>query len=157
MAKNFQIPSFAFQSLGLAFGLIGTLNRQLYAKAIEPLGISDQQLFILATLANLGPQVQAHLSEPLNIDKATMVGLISDLETKGLVQRQPHPTDRRAVLVTLTEAGQRKMQEGFEISEVYTRKYFKGVSVQDQTVLNTILRQLAQNTAELAQEYDETK
>jgi DNA-binding MarR family transcriptional regulator len=154
MGKFVQIPEFALQSLGLAFGLIGLLNRQLYARAIEPLGINDQQLFILAALANLGPQVEAHLSQPLNIDKATMVGLINELETKGLVQRQVHPTDRRAVLVALTEEGRQMLLRGFEISDQYTAKFFKGLSSDEQELLQKILRQLAANTQELVAEYD---
>lgn len=154
MGKFVQIPPFAMQSLGLAFGLIGMLNRQLYARAIEALGINDQQLFILVALENLGPQVQAHLSQPLNIDKATMVGLINELEAKGLVQRQPHPSDRRAVLVALTEAGRKMMLQGFELSDQYTKKFFAGVSQQDQATLHKILKQLAANATALAAEYE---
>jgi DNA-binding MarR family transcriptional regulator len=156
LAKYIQIPEFAFGSLGLAFGLVGVLNRQVYAKAIEPLGITDQQLFILTTLENLGAQVQAHLSEPLNIDKATMVGLINDLVAKGLVERQPHPTDRRAVLVVITDAGREKMRQGFAISDEFTQKFFKGLSQQDQENLSRILKILADNTVALAAEYGDS-
>src|SRR3546814_13088047 len=35
--------------------------------------------------------------------------LVDDLETRGLVKRQPHPADRRAKLVSLTAAGRRQL------------------------------------------------
>lgn len=152
--KIHQIPPFVFQSIGLAFGLVGERNQQLYARAIAPLGINDQQLFILVALENLGPQVQAHLSEPLGIDKATMVSLINELERQGLVQRQPHPNDRRAVLVHLTEGGREMMQRGFEISDRFVERFFKGISAEDQAILAKVLERLAANAAELAREFE---
>jgi DNA-binding MarR family transcriptional regulator len=36
------------------------------------------------------------------VDRATMVVLIDELENKGLVQRRPHPEDRRKNVVALT-------------------------------------------------------
>src|SRR3546814_3081840 len=35
--------------------------------------------------------------------------LVDDLESRGLVKRQPHPADRRAKLVSLTAAGRRQL------------------------------------------------
>jgi DNA-binding MarR family transcriptional regulator len=149
--KTNSVPDFVRQSIGLFFGTVGELQRQVYAQAIMSLGITDQQLFILVALENLGPQVQAHLSEPLQIDKATMVGLINGLESKGLVQRLPHPVDRRAVLVQLTEAGREVMGKGFELSAEFTRKSFKGVSPEEQQIFQEVLEKLAANTLEIAQ------
>lgn len=154
MRKFSPIPEFALQNIGLAFGLVGELNQQLYAKAIEPLGISEVQLFILAALENLGPQVQAHLSDPLRIDKATMVGLINGLEGKALVERKPHPNDRRAVLVHLTEDGREMLRRGFEISDQFVQKLFKGVSAEEQEILRKLLERLAANAMVLAEEYE---
>ena len=153
MKKLTPIPDFALQSPGFAFGLLGEINRRLYAKAIEPLGITDQQLFVLTALDNLGPQVQAHLSEPIKIDKATMVGLINGLESKGLVERRPHPSDKRAVLVHITDVGRETLRRGYEISNQFAQKFFKGVTPEAQELFRTVLRQLATNTSELAEEF----
>jgi MarR family transcriptional regulator, lower aerobic nicotinate degradation pathway regulator len=121
---------------------------------LEPLGVSEHQFYVLTALAHLGPQVQAHLSEPLKIDKATMVGLVNDLEHKGLVQRQPHPSDRRAVLVSLTDAGQALLRRGYEISNHFAQRFFKGITQEEQELLHTILKRLAANANELAATFE---
>ncbi len=139
------IPDFAMQSPGLAFGLVGELSQHLYAQALQPLGVSEHQFYVLTALAHLGPQVQAHLSEPLQIDKATMVGLLNDLERKALVQRQPHPTDRRAVLVHLTDEGQAILGRGYEISNRFVQDFFAGITSEEQALLLSILKRLAAN------------
>lgn len=154
MRKITTIPDFAMESLGFAFGLVGEISQQLYARALEPLGVSEHQFYVLTALAHLGPQVQAHLSEPLKIDKATMVGLVNDLEHKGLVQRQPHPSDRRAVLVNLTDAGQALLSRGYEISNHFAQRFFKGITQEEQELLHTILKRLAANANVLAATFE---
>ena len=154
MTDASKFPTFPIESLGFAFGLVGEINRRLYARAIEPLGITDQQLFILTMLERLGPQVQAHLSEPLKISKAAMVGLINDLERKELVQRLQHPTDRRAVLVHLTEPGRLKTQQGYELSDQFTQRFFQGVTEEEQQQLRNILKRLFANANTLAEVLD---
>jgi DNA-binding MarR family transcriptional regulator len=44
-------------------------------------------------------------SELLGTDHAGMTRLVDRLEGKGLVARQPHPQDRRSIVVGLTDAG----------------------------------------------------
>lgn len=150
MRRSAPIPDFAIESLALALGLVGEINQRLYARALEPLGVRHNQFYVLKTLAQLGPQVQAHLSEPLKIDKATMVGLLNDLESKGLIQRKPHPGDRRAVLVHLTDEGRALLRQGNELSNRFVRDFFKGVTPEEQELLLAVLARLVVNANELA-------
>ena len=41
----------------------------------------------------------------MGIDPSTMVSLIDQLETAGLAERRPHPTDRRARAIAITPKG----------------------------------------------------
>jgi DNA-binding MarR family transcriptional regulator len=54
---------------------------------------------------------QRQLSEALRCTPRNVTGLVDALEAGGLVARDPHPTDRRATLVTLTERGRRIASE----------------------------------------------
>jgi DNA-binding MarR family transcriptional regulator len=45
------------------------------------------------------------LSDALRCTPRNVTGLVDALETARLVRREPHPTDRRATLVTLTDEG----------------------------------------------------
>jgi DNA-binding MarR family transcriptional regulator len=56
-------------------------------------------------LRRRGPATQRELSEDLRCTPRNVTGLVDALETAGLVERRPHPTDRRATLVILTKEG----------------------------------------------------
>jgi DNA-binding MarR family transcriptional regulator len=48
----------------------------------------------------------------MGVDRTTMVTLIDDLETKGLVERRPDSKDRRKNVVVLTDAGRTTLGGG---------------------------------------------
>jgi DNA-binding MarR family transcriptional regulator len=54
-----------------------------------------------------GPLTLTELAEDMGIDAPAATVLINALETRGLVKRTPHPTDRRAKQVVITAAGRR--------------------------------------------------
>jgi DNA-binding MarR family transcriptional regulator len=53
------------------------------------------------------PMTLSELAEANNLDAPYVTLIVDKLESHGLVQRQPHPEDRRRKLVTLTAAGHR--------------------------------------------------
>jgi DNA-binding MarR family transcriptional regulator len=55
---------------------------------------------------SLGPLTLRELAEANNLDAPYVTLIVDKMEAHGLVQRQPHPDDRRRKLVTLTAAGQ---------------------------------------------------
>lgn len=61
------------------------------------------------------------LSELARISKSTAIRWIDTLECRGLVHRSPHPTDRRALFVELTQKGRQAMDlylsETFPLTE----------------------------------------
>ena len=60
-------------------------------------------------LSSLGPQgrTMGSLAEEWKCDASTATWIVDRLEQRGLAERRPHPTDRRARLVVLTPAGAR--------------------------------------------------
>jgi DNA-binding MarR family transcriptional regulator len=58
---------------------------------------------VLVALAGADGQSQRQLSARLGLHRNVMVSLIDTLEEQGLVERKPHPDDRRAFAVTLTD------------------------------------------------------
>lgn len=76
-------------------------------KNIQDLGARDYGLGfargrVLWALQESGPVVMRALSEALAISPRTVTGLIDALEADGWVTRSPHPTDRRATVISLT-------------------------------------------------------
>ncbi len=55
---------------------------------------------------NVRPMTLSELAAANNLDAPYVTLIVDKMEAHGLVQRQPHPDDRRRKLVTLTAAGQ---------------------------------------------------
>ncbi|MET3806738.1 DNA-binding MarR family transcriptional regulator [Nakamurella sp. UYEF19] len=77
-----------------------------WARRIKPVqGISASTFTTLDTLAFAGPMRISELADREGITQPGMTGLINRLEGEGLARRASDPTDGRASLVSVTEAG----------------------------------------------------
>jgi DNA-binding MarR family transcriptional regulator len=104
-------PSVAFIVSRLGFEVGNRL-----AEGLAPLGIEPRHFGLLRALAVSEGHSQRAIGEALDINPNRMVGLVDDLERLRLVQRRPHPTDRRAYALVLTAKGRRVLQKGFEVA-----------------------------------------
>ncbi|WP_246157520.1 MarR family winged helix-turn-helix transcriptional regulator [Catellatospora sichuanensis] len=68
-------------------------------------GLTPSRTTLLWLLRSNGPSTQRVLADGLGVSARTVTGLVDGLEATGFVTRQPHPTDRRAILVSFTERG----------------------------------------------------
>lgn len=90
--------------------LLAKAHQWLFARfrdLLAPYGITPQQFALLAFLWKQDRLSQVELSEKTEVDRTTLSGLIDRLEKQGLVVREPHPSDRRACLVALTDGGRK--------------------------------------------------
>jgi DNA-binding MarR family transcriptional regulator len=69
--------------------------------------IPTSEAHALGELARDAPLTQTELGRRLRLEKSTVSRLIGQLDKRGWIGREPDPTDRRAVRLTLTEAGER--------------------------------------------------
>src|ERR1700675_3097277 len=82
------------------------------AAALQPLDISPAGGLVLGILVDAGePCPPNYISERLIVSRATVTGVLDTLTKRSLVRREPHPTDRRMVLVHLTKAGTRMAEK----------------------------------------------
>jgi DNA-binding MarR family transcriptional regulator len=75
-------------------------------QAIAALGLTPSRTHLLWELGRRGPVPQRVLAEALKVTPRAVTGLVDALVTDGLVTREPHPSDRRATLVTFTPRGE---------------------------------------------------
>ena len=68
-------------------------------------GLTTSRAHLLWELYQRGPTTQTVLAEALGVSARNITGLVDGLVAGGFVTREPHPTDRRAVLVSFTEHG----------------------------------------------------
>jgi DNA-binding MarR family transcriptional regulator len=73
---------------------------------VEPFGLSPSSGLVLGILADAkAPLPPNQIAERLITSRATVTGLLDSLERRGYVRRLPHSSDRRMLLIELTEAG----------------------------------------------------
>lgn len=89
------------------------LTTQL-TEALEGIGITPRGYCILFR-AMEEERTQVELAELADIDKTTMVVTVDALEKAGLAERRPSSKDRRARIIAVTEAGERKVEAGLRI------------------------------------------
>jgi DNA-binding MarR family transcriptional regulator len=70
-------------------------------------GLTRARATVIAYVHAMGPVTQQTLAGALRVSPRNITGLVDALQADGLAIRDPHPTDRRALLVSLTDAGQR--------------------------------------------------
>jgi MarR family transcriptional regulator, transcriptional regulator for hemolysin len=92
-----------------------TLTTELTA-ALEGLDISPRAHAVLVAAAT-GEHTQTQLARMVGLDKTTMVVTLDELEAAGLARRQPSKTDRRARVIAVTRAGERKLREAEKIGD----------------------------------------
>jgi DNA-binding MarR family transcriptional regulator len=80
------------------------LSENRKAAVAAELGLSFSRSRALRRLTG-DPLTLRELAARLNADPPNVTVIVDDLEQRGLVQRTPHPHDRRAKLVQLTKAG----------------------------------------------------
>jgi MarR family transcriptional regulator, transcriptional regulator for hemolysin len=85
-------------------------------RAMEGLDVSPRGFSVLTT-AMTGAYTQTELARTVGLDKTTMVVTLDELEAAGLAERRPAPSDRRARVIAVTEAGEAKVREAEEIAE----------------------------------------
>lgn len=88
---------------------IALLLQQDLARSFEGTALTPARTHLLWELHRLGPSTQQALAVALQVSPRNVTGLVDALEPAGYVERRPHPTDRRATLVTLTELGSTTM------------------------------------------------
>jgi DNA-binding MarR family transcriptional regulator len=87
-----------------------TRSHRLLHDRLSEAGFTGYQYRVLATLADSGRQSQADVGRAVSLDRRDVTHTVRELEEHGLVERRPHPTHGRIVMVALTDDGQTAIQ-----------------------------------------------
>jgi DNA-binding MarR family transcriptional regulator len=90
------------------------LDHQRRRAVSEAVGLSFSRTRAVRRVARR-PMSMGELATLLGIDRPNATVVVDDLEAQGLVQRTPHPTDRRAKLVEATPKGKSLARRADEI------------------------------------------
>jgi MarR family 2-MHQ and catechol resistance regulon transcriptional repressor len=107
------------------------LFEKMNSQHIRPLGFTESQFDIIATLGNTQGMTCKELGEKTLITKGTLTGVVDRLESKGIVQRERGDDDRRQYFVKLTKLGQETFDQIFPVVIESGRSNFQSYSESD--------------------------
>ena len=107
----------------------------LFSEEISRYDLTPPQFSVLAFLWQQDGLTQTELSEKAQIDRTTIGGLLDRMARSNLLERRPHPQDRRAHLVYLTEQGKRLEPELTSLANQVLKRFTAGLSETDKQQL----------------------
>ncbi len=99
---------------------IGAMKCAMSERLVR-LGISMAQLNIMYVLQRNGEMPMSRLADVLNVSLSNASGLVDRMEERGFIDRTRVAEDRRVVLVRVTKAGSRVIEENDALSDELMR------------------------------------
>jgi DNA-binding MarR family transcriptional regulator len=99
------------QRIPFLLSQLGVYLAEDFVHRLAPFGVEPRTYAVLKALVEDDGQSQRQLSTQLGIHRNVMVAVIDKLESQGLVKRMPHPDDRRAFAVTLTDKARKLLPD----------------------------------------------
>lgn len=119
--------------------------RRRYAAMLEPWGITPHESRALRVIGQHEPTRLGVVAQHLRIAPRSVTDVVDALETRGLVAREPDPSDRRATQVALTTQGRGLLDELDAARRADQEAYFESLSVRDREALARILGRLVED------------
>lgn len=126
---------------------IARFNRRL--RQTRPVGeLTVAQVSALNILERSGAMTPRELADAERVAAPTMTRIVARLEEKGLIQRTPHPTDGRQVILAPSPAGRRLVREYRRVGNEWLAQRLEDLTAEERETL----RRAAEIIAKLARE-----
>jgi len=101
--------------------------------------LRPRHLIALKVLGDRGPMGQHAFGEALSLDPSNVVGLLNELEDRGLITRRRDPADRRRHIVALSASGERESALSSEQARRTEDDLLRALSPAERTTLHDLL------------------
>jgi MarR family transcriptional regulator, lower aerobic nicotinate degradation pathway regulator len=124
-------------------GRVGFGVKSEVVERFEAAGFSAYSYGVLALLEEGSRETQATIADTLKIDRSQLVGILDELEERGLVERRRDPNDRRRHLVSLTAAGKRQLTAFRKLAAQIEEEFLGPLSAAERMTLQALLLRVA--------------
>lgn len=81
----------------------------------------------------------------MQVEPATLTGIIDGLVKKGLLKRSENKVDKRSNFITLTQTGETLLAKIPKLSEIIEKRMFAGVTKANKETTTCVIEQMIQN------------
>jgi DNA-binding MarR family transcriptional regulator len=106
-----------------------------------------RHLIALSLLAEHGPMPQHAVGTALSLDPSNVVGLLNELEDRGLVTRRRDPADRRRHVVELSAVGSGSLTQMYDALGEVEDDLFRALSAEERATLHALLARAVETQA----------
>lgn len=138
-------PAELVESSAFLLKRLGFTAKERASIAYEPTGLSPYHHAVLIALDEDSHETQGAIADRLGYDHGQLVGLLDDLESKGLALRRRDPEDRRRQLVSLTPEGKKALTRLRTLSRKLENELFAPLNQGKRAQLHALLLELAQH------------
>lgn len=132
-----------FDALAAVSNIFRVANKARYhleRSVLSAEGLSFTAFTVLWVLWVWGEQEARHLAKEAGISKGTLTGVMTTLEDRGYIERSPHLTDKRLVLVNPTAEGEAAMDRMFPLFNAQESQIVAGLDPEAKRALASSLR-----------------
>jgi DNA-binding MarR family transcriptional regulator len=104
-----RLPRQLVESTTFLLKRLGYTAKEQSMTAYEQVGLHPYHHAVLIALGESSHETQGSIADALGYDRGQLVGLLDELERRGLIERRRDPQDRRRHLVSLTADGKRML------------------------------------------------
>jgi DNA-binding MarR family transcriptional regulator len=134
---------------GFLISRLGVIATRRFAARLEKLQLTPRMWGAMNVLDAEGPITQHALGRSIGMDPSTMVAALDELEARGLVERRPHPSDRRAHALHMTDEGRRTLRRGRELAKQAHNELLAPLNPDERKQLHDLLLRVMQSAAGL--------
>jgi DNA-binding MarR family transcriptional regulator len=127
---------------GFLISRMGMIAQRQFSARIATVGLNPRMWGTLNVLDAEGEITQHQLGRSVGIDPSSMVSTIDELEQQGLVERRPHPTDRRAYAIHITTRGREVLAEARKLAAGAQDELLGPLNASERELLHALLLRL---------------
>src|SRR4030081_3266545 len=118
---------------------LARVGRRAFEVTLEPGGLRPRHLIALKLLSEQGPASQQALADSLSLDPSNVVGLLNELEERGLITRRRDSADRRRHIVELSPRGEAELCDAYDRLRRVDDDLLSPLSTRERTMLYELL------------------
>jgi DNA-binding MarR family transcriptional regulator len=139
------LPDHRPRAVGFLLSQLGFEVSSRFTKLMAEVDLDPRQFALMRAIQASEGHSQNAVGEWLRIPPSSMVALVDHLEERGLVERRPHPTDRRSRTLHMTSRGRQALERATDLTIEFEKTICRGFDESDRTKLLDLLSAVADN------------